>query len=125
GNITPADPLLDPAIRARYSLSVDDKGNVIANPVLDPVLRNRQPVYLFPSDPTAKNAPADKDNLDQLNQVLERLQQLQKSRPDAKELRELIDRLRAWTAKNPVQAKGRWKALYDLGVVPLDAKPKT
>jgi hypothetical protein len=70
GNITPADPLLDPAIRARFTLKRDES--------------------------VAKNPAPVKENLDQLaNQLLQLLEQLQKSRPDVKELPDLIKRLKA------------------------------
>ena len=104
----------DEARKAGIVLKLDDKGNIQpADPLQDPSIRAR---YRLLADPRKQQPPGPQDP--ELKKILEVLQELQKTRPDSKELRDLIERLKAWKATTPVPTREKLQNLYDKGVLP-------
>src|SRR5262249_3783866 len=108
----------DEARKAGIVLKLDDKGNIQpADPLQDPSIRVRYRAVVSLADLQAKQPPPGPQD-PELKKILEVLQELQKTRPDSKELRDLIERLKAWKATTPVPTREKLQNLYDKGVLP-------
>ncbi|HMF20317.1 MAG TPA: PDZ domain-containing protein, partial [Gemmataceae bacterium] len=98
-----------------------DQGTVLKKQIEVPV----EPKYIRAQTSWLANVLLDKDakkqpqgDQEKLKKAIQELEEILKSRPDSKDLRELIDRLKAWKG---LSAKERLLNLYDKGVLPKDA----